>query len=115
MTKLLERRIRELDGDASIRITRPVQSNAIFARFSSPELKERLQERLHFGDWDVASGEVRIMCSWATRLEDVEDFARVLREELRAKGAERGEGLCIYITRSRRLCSEVATPNRAVE
>jgi threonine aldolase len=60
-----------------VSITRPVQSNAVFA--TMPEAaRVALQEEFDFYVWDEATGEVRWMCSWDTTAEDVESFVDAL-------------------------------------
>jgi threonine aldolase len=72
-----------LDG---VRITRPVQANAVFA-ILAPGAVAALQERFDFYTWDEASGEVRWMCSWDTTEEDVDEFAAAVAVAVAAAGA----------------------------
>jgi threonine aldolase len=62
-----------------VTITRPVQTNAVFARLP-PGARAALQERFAFYVWDERSGEVRWMCSWDTSEDDVDGFAEAVRE-----------------------------------
>jgi threonine aldolase len=62
-----------------LRITRPVQTNAVFAAMS-PDATGALQERFAFYTWDESIGEVRWMCSWDTTEADVDTFAQAVRE-----------------------------------
>lgn len=64
-------------------VTQPVESNAVFATLP-PGVADRLRTRFRFYDWDAARGEVRWMCAFDTRPEDVDAFAAALREELAA-------------------------------
>ena len=64
-----------------VTITRPVQTNAVFARLS-PEATAALRERFAFYTWDESAGEVRWMCSWDTTEEDVESFTAAIRKAL---------------------------------
>ena len=64
-----------------LRITRPVQANAVFA-IIPPAATQALQDRFDFYTWDETTGEVRWMCSWDTTEEDVEAFAEAVRESL---------------------------------
>ena len=64
----------ELERIRDVQITRPVQSNAVFATLP-PKARKRLQEQFDFYVWDERAGEVRWMCSWDTTAEDVENFA----------------------------------------
>ena len=64
----------ELESIRGVEITRPVQSNAVFATLP-PKARKRLQEEFDFYVWDERINEVRWMCSWDTTAEDVENFA----------------------------------------
>jgi threonine aldolase len=64
-----------------VRLTQPVQANAIFAVIP-PEATERLQRDHRFYVWDEGTGEVRWMCAWDTRPEDVDAFAADVRAVL---------------------------------
>jgi threonine aldolase len=62
-------------GDVpGVTITRPVETNAVFARLP-PAVTASLQRDYPFYVWDEAAGEVRWMCSWDTTEEDVDQFA----------------------------------------
>jgi threonine aldolase len=62
-----------------VRITHPVEANAVFA-VPPREVVAPLQQRYPFYVWDEASGEVRWMTSYATAEADVDDFVAVLGE-----------------------------------
>ena len=62
-------------GIDAVTITRPVQSNAVFARLPSADAIASLQREYDFYVWDERASEVRWMCSWDTTGEDVEQFA----------------------------------------
>lgn len=79
MTALLHERVRTIDG---VRITRPVQANAIFATLDRAAL-ERLQREFFFYLFDEALPEVRWMTHWATTPDDVEEFAAALATAVR--------------------------------
>jgi threonine aldolase len=64
-------------------ITRPVQTNAVFAVLPAA-VTEALQREWPFYIWDESVGEVRWMCSWDTTEEDVDGFAAGVRDELAA-------------------------------
>jgi threonine aldolase len=78
MAARLAEAVREIPG---LTISRPVQSNAVFARIPV-DATAALRERFDFYVWDEASGEVRWMCSWDTTEEDVDQFAQAVRETL---------------------------------
>ncbi len=62
-------------------ITRPVQTNAVFAALPGRVIPS-LQRDYPFYVWDEAADEVRWMCSWDTTEEDVDGFAAAVREAL---------------------------------
>ena len=70
-----------LDGVTGLTITRPVETNAVFALLPSPVI-ESLQAQYPFYTWDETAGEVRWMCSWDTTEEDVDGFATAVRAAL---------------------------------
>ncbi len=79
MAKMLEAEVLKIDG---IRITQPVQSNAVFAILPK-EIIPKLQEEFFFYIWNEAAGEVRWMCSYDTTEEDVVDFSSLIRKMMR--------------------------------
>jgi threonine aldolase len=62
-----------------VQLTRPVQTNAVFARLPR-EVCDALLEQHAFYVWDEDAGEVRWMCSWDTTEDDVDAFAQAVRE-----------------------------------
>jgi threonine aldolase len=62
-----------------VAITRPVQTNVVFARLD-PAATVALQERYAFYVWDDMAHEVRWMCSWDTTPDDVDGFVAALRD-----------------------------------
>jgi threonine aldolase len=64
-----------------VTITRPVQTNAVFALLPAPVIVS-LQRDYRFYTWDEAAGEVRWMCSWDTTEDDVDGFAAAVRGAL---------------------------------
>lgn len=67
-----------LRGLPGVEVTRPVQTNAVFARIP-PAWVEPLRKTAPFYVWDAATTEVRLMCAWDTRPEDVDAFAAATR------------------------------------
>ena len=57
-----------------VRLTQPVQANAIFAVLPRAAT-EQLQRDWPFYTWDEATGEVRLVCSWDTTGDEVDAFA----------------------------------------
>ena len=70
--------VRDVPG---VEITRPVETNAVFAALA-PAVTASLQREYPFYVWDEAAGEVRWMCSWDTTEEDVDGFAAAVRSAL---------------------------------
>jgi threonine aldolase len=62
-----------------VTLTQAVEANAVFA-ILPPGAAERLQEDFRFYVWDEHTGEVRWMCSWDTRAEDVDAFAAAVAD-----------------------------------
>jgi threonine aldolase len=76
----MARRLRDgLDGHPRIRVTQPVESNAVFA-VVPPEYISALQARHAFLVWNEPASEVRWMCSWDTSEGDVDGLLDSLRE-----------------------------------
>jgi threonine aldolase len=64
-----------------VKITQKVQSNGVFAII--PEnVVEKIRAHYFFYPWDEKKSEWRLMCSWDTEKEDIEDFVRLLKKEL---------------------------------
>ncbi len=80
MARRLETRVRDVPG---VRITRPVDCNAIFATMDRA-LIVRVQREWFFYVFDDSLPEVRWMTHHATRPQDVDDFARTLMREAAA-------------------------------
>lgn len=64
-----------------VRITHDVAVNAVFAVLPQ-QAAARLHGQYFFYDWDVASGEVRWMCSFDTTERDVDGFIAAITEAL---------------------------------
>ncbi|MBA9004899.1 threonine aldolase family protein [Thermomonospora cellulosilytica] len=78
----MARRLAEAVGKVpGVRITRPVEANAVFAVIPR-DVADRLRKRFRFYTWDEHTGEVRWMCSFDTTEEDVDAFAAALAEEM---------------------------------
>ena len=80
MASRLAGALRDVPG---LTITRPVETNAVFASLP-PAATVSLQAQYPFYTWDESAGEVRWMCSWDTTEEDVDGFAAAVREALAA-------------------------------
>jgi threonine aldolase len=68
----------ELRKFKSIQITQPVQVNAVFAIFP-PGIAEELQKTFPFYVWNEETNEVRLMASWDTTPEDINQFVNHLK------------------------------------
>lgn len=62
-----------------IKVSRPVESNAVFA-ILDPALTAKLQEKYYFYVWDEFTGEVRWMCSFNTKKEDIDEFIGYIKK-----------------------------------
>jgi threonine aldolase len=74
MAARLADRVGAIEG---VEISHPVQANVVFARLPRPAIDE-LQREHGFYVWDEPSDEVRWMCAWDTRPEDVDAFAEAV-------------------------------------
>lgn len=71
----------KLDSIKEITITQKVQANGVFL-IMPDEIAEKMREYYFFYPWDERRSEYRLMTSWDTQKEDIEDFIRLLRAEL---------------------------------
>ena len=83
MAARLAERVGDIPG---LRITRPVQANAVFAVVPAAAART-LREDYAFYMWDEAAGEARWMCSWDTTEDDVDEFAAAIAAAVRAVAA----------------------------
>ena len=64
-----------------VQITFPVQANAVFAII--PErVVEPLRQKFRFYTWDYQTNELRWMCSFDTKPEEIDEFADTLKSLL---------------------------------
>lgn len=68
MAQYLYCQIKDLDG---VSITQAVESNAVFA-ILPPDVVSKLHEDFHFYDWNATTGEIRLMMSFDTSVEQVD-------------------------------------------
>lgn len=76
------RAARKLAGEMQalgVEITQKVESNEIFFITRKPII-DKLLEKYFFYPWDEARNEMRLVCSWDTTDEDVDDFVGYLRK-----------------------------------
>ncbi len=64
----------KLSAIPQVKITRPVQANVVFAEIPLA-WNEPLMDAFPFYVWKEARNEVRLMCGWDTKEEEVESFA----------------------------------------
>jgi threonine aldolase len=79
MARLLGERLKQIPG---IRVTQEVQSNGVFVIIPN-DIAERIRASYFFYPWDEKRSEWRLMCSWDTEEEDIEEFIRLLLKELK--------------------------------
>src|SRR4051794_23284303 len=75
MAKLLANGLQQFD---EIKVTRPVDTNAVFATMP-PAWFEALQQEMLFYMWDETINEVRMMCSFDIQEEDINRFIEAVR------------------------------------
>jgi threonine aldolase len=73
---------REIAAVPRVRVTRPVESNAVFAA-APPEAVAEIQKEYFFYVWDEDVDEVRLMCSFDTTEEDVRGLVGVFKRFLK--------------------------------
>ena len=66
-----------LSKNRMVKITKPVQANAVFAEIPR-HWYEPLQEHYPFYVWKESTHEVRLMCAWDTREEDITQFVTAI-------------------------------------
>ena len=76
MAVYLANQLREIP---SIKITKPVQANAIFAIIPM-NIIPKIQEKYFFYEWDEEISEVRFMTSFCTTKAEVDDFVKTIKE-----------------------------------
>jgi threonine aldolase len=79
MARLLADFLKEINR---VRITQKVESNGVFV-IMPDDIAEKMKEHYFFYPWDEKRSEYRLMTSWDTQKEDIEDFVRILRKELK--------------------------------
>jgi threonine aldolase len=70
----------ELEGLPRVRLTQPVESNAVFATLPREHVAA-IQEQFFFYVWNEETSEVRLMASFDTTEEDVRELSRVIKEK----------------------------------
>jgi threonine aldolase len=78
MAGILANKIMEIKG---LKITQPVQSNGVFVIIPK-KVAEKVMQQYFFYPWNEKKSEYRLMTSWDTTEEDIEEFVRLLEKEL---------------------------------
>ncbi len=71
----------KLEGISKVKITQKVESNGVFVIIPH-ETAERVRQQYFFYPWDENSSEYRLMTSWDTTEEDIDEFVKLLKKEL---------------------------------
>jgi threonine aldolase len=79
MAKILARNLESVEG---IAITQPVESNGVFVIIPH-DIAEKVRSHYFFYPWNEKISEYRLMTSWDTKEEDIEDFVRLLSVEMK--------------------------------
>ncbi len=84
MAQALDAGVREIAAlsNGRVSVPNPTQANAVFPILPS-EIIEALQEEYWFYVWDYRTGQVRWMCAWDTKPEDVQGLLAALRSALK--------------------------------
>lgn len=78
--QMAQRLARGLERHApTVRVTRRVDSNAVFVRLPSQAALAALQQHYAVGKWEPPNDEVRLMCSYATTAEHVDTLVERCR------------------------------------
>ena len=79
MALIFEEKLRQIP---EIRITQKVQSNGVFV-IMAQDIAEKMRGHYFFYPWDETCSEYRLMTSWDTSVDDIEDFISLLGKELK--------------------------------
>ena len=78
MAAILANKIMEIK---SLKITQPVQSNGVFVIIPK-KVAEKVMQQYFFYPWNEKKSEYRLMTSWDSTDEDIEEFVKLLESEL---------------------------------
>jgi len=78
MARMLGEQLKQIP---EVKVTQEVQSNGVFVIIPN-DVAEKLRSHYFFYPWDENKSEWRLMCSWDTKEEDIEDFIGILKKEL---------------------------------
>lgn len=79
MARILAERLQQFN---EIKITQAIQSNGVFV-IMPPDVAEKMRNHYFFYPWNEKTSEYRLMASWDTGTDDIEDFIFLLKKELR--------------------------------
>ena len=79
MARMLAEKLMQIP---EVKITQEVQSNGVFVIMPAV-VAEKIREQYFFYPWDEKMSEYRLMTSWDTQEKDIEDFVKLLSEELK--------------------------------
>jgi threonine aldolase len=65
-----------------VEVTQKVQSNGVFV-IMPDKIAGKMRNYYFFYPWDEKKSEWRLMCSWDTEENDIEDFIELLKKELK--------------------------------
>jgi len=77
MALRLAKRIEQMSLSA-VRVTRPVETNAVFMKFNADDARERVGRRFVVDYWEPPSTEIRLMTSFKTTEAEVDELANVI-------------------------------------
>ncbi len=78
MARVLADRLKQIPD---VTVTQEVQSNGIFVIMPG-DVAEKMRKHYYFYPWDEKRFEYRLMTSWDTEEEEIEDFIVLLKKEL---------------------------------
>ncbi len=70
-----------LDGVSGVEFTQATQANGVFVTLPAG-VADPVRRQYAFYDWDAARREVRWMCSFDTTEDDIDSFARIVKDEV---------------------------------
>lgn len=77
MAEIMAGKLKEIK---KVHITQPVQSNGIFI-IIPPDVAERIRNHYFFYPWNDKTSEYRLMTSWDTTEDDIEEFIALFKKE----------------------------------
>jgi threonine aldolase len=78
MARILSDNLQKIEG---VKITQKVQSNGVFVIMPA-SVAEKMTKYYFFYPWNEKISEYRLMTSWDTTEEDIQEFVKLLKKEL---------------------------------